>query len=238
MVVATATEHETRAEPRPAVTAARLAGTGGLVFVAALVVQNVLRAHGPGLDAGPGTVTAYFLHHRAAALIPLGMFPIEILAFFAFASGVWTSTTRSHNRWWATMGTLGVAAIAALFSIVNIVEIVVTAKAETLAHSPDVVGALWAVHGAAFGLDLAAIAVALIGLSRAAAAMRLIPSWLALAAWPAAACLFTASVFTVALVNGGPWVAVGAVGFVVWLVFVIIASISLLRSRPIGKTAA
>ena len=45
------------------------------------------------------------------------------------------------------------------------------------------------------------------------------------------------SVFTVALVNGGPWVAVGTVGFVVWLVFVIVASISLLRSRPVPDTA-
>jgi hypothetical protein len=40
-----------------------------------------------------------------------------------------------------------------------------------------------------------------------------------------------ASVFTVALVNGGPWLAVGLVGFAVWLVFVVIASISLLRGR-------
>ena len=44
------------------------------------------------------------------------------------------------------------------------------------------VQALWAMHGAAFGLDMAAIAVALVGLTRAAAEMRLIPSWLALAA--------------------------------------------------------
>jgi hypothetical protein len=85
---------------------------------------------------------------------------------------------------------------------------------------------------------MGAVAVALVGLSRAAAAMRLIPSWLALAAWPAAACLLTASVFTVALVNGGPWVAVGTAGFVVWLVFVIIAGISLLRSQPAQETAA
>jgi len=120
---------------------------------------------------------------------------------------------------------------------VTITEIVLTAKAGSLATSPAVVQTLWAVHGAAFGLDMAAIAVALIGLSRAAAAMRLIPSWLALAAWPGAACLLTASAFTVALVNGGPWVAVGTVGFVVWLVFVIVASISLLRRRPVPETA-
>ena len=233
MIVATATDQETRTEPRTVVRAWRLAGIGGLVFVAALVVQNLLRARAPGFDAAPGTVTAYFLHHRAAALIPLGMFPIEMLALFAFVAGVWTSASRSEDRWWATMGTLGAAAIAALFAIVNIVEIVLTAKAENLAHVPGVVEALWAVHAAAFGLDLAAIAVALIGLSRAATSTALIPAWLGTAAVPGAGCLLIASVFTVALTNGGPWLVLGLVGFVVWLVFVVATSISLLRTPQI-----
>ena len=107
------------------------------------------------------------------------------------------------------------------------------AKAGQLAASPAVVQALWAVHAAAFGLDLAAIAVALIGLSYAAASVRLIPAWLTVAAWPGAACLLTAAVFTVALANGGPWGAVGLAGFIIWLVFVITASVSLLRNHPI-----
>jgi len=233
MAVATATEHETRRGAPRILRAGRHAGIGGLVFVAALVVQNLLRARGPGFDAAPGTVSAYFLHHRAAALIPLGMFPIEMLALFAFVAGVWTSASRSENRWWATMGTLGVAAIASLFAIVNIIEIVLTAKAENLAHSPGVVGALWAMHGAAFGLDLAAIAVALIELSRAATAAALIPARLGAAVLPGAGCLLIASVFTVALTNGGPWLALGLVGFFLWLVFMVATSVSLLRTPQI-----
>jgi hypothetical protein len=63
--------------------------------------------------------------------------------------------------------------------------------------------------------------------------MLLIPAWFRVAAWPGAACLFTAAVFTVALTNGGPWVAVGLAGFIVWLVFVVTASVSLQRGRPI-----
>ena len=63
--------------------------------------------------------------------------------------------------------------------------------------------------------------------------MRLIPSWLALTAWPGAACLLTASTFTVALANGGPWLAPALAGFIVWVVFVITASVSLLRGRQI-----
>jgi hypothetical protein len=233
MTVATATAKETRTGAPTVVNAGRFAGIGGLVFVAALVVQNLLRAKAPGFDATPAAVSAYFLHHRAAALIPLGMFPVEMLAIFAFVAGVWASASRSENRWWATMGMLGAAAIAALFAIVNITEIVLTAKAENLAHSPSVVEALWAVHGAAFGLDLGAIAVALIGLSRAATASALMPPWLGAAVLPGAAFLLIASVFTVALTNGGPWLGLGLVGFLFWLVFMVATSISLLRTPQI-----
>ena len=233
MTVATATAEKTRTGAPAVLSAGRYAGIGGLVFVAALVVQNVLRAKAPGLDAAPGAVSAYFLHHRAAAIIPLGMFPIEMLAFFAFVAGVWTSASRNENRWWATMGVLGAAAIASLFALVNIIEIVLTAKAETLAQSPSVVEVLWALHAAAFGLDMAAIAVALIGLSRAATSSGLMPAWLGAAVLPGAAFLLVASVFTVALSNGGPWLGVGLVGFLFWLVFMIATSISLLRTPQI-----
>ena len=238
MTTQTAIGQQRRSQPQEPAVSGRLAGAAGLIFAATLVVDNLIRASGPGIGAPPAQVTEYFLHHRFAALVPLGLFAAGMPAFFPFIAAFWARAKTERTRWQAGTGALAAATIAALFSVVTITEIVLTAKAGSLAASPAVVQALWAMHGAAFGLDMAAIAVALLGLSRAAAAMRLIPSWLALAAWPAAACLLTASVFTVALVNGGPWLAVGTVGFVVWLVFVIIASISLLRSRPAPETAA
>jgi hypothetical protein len=233
MTLATATAERTRTGAPAVLSAGRYAGIGGLVFVAALVVQNILLSKGPGFDAAPAAVSAYFLHHRAAVLVPLGMFPFEMLALFAFVAGVWASASRSENRWWATMGTLGAAAIASLFALVNVLDTVLTAKAETLAHSPGVVEALWAVHGAAFGINMAAIAVALIGLSRAATVSALMPRWLGAAVLPGAACLLIASVFTVALINGGPWLGLALVGFVLWLVFVVATSLSLLRTPQI-----
>ena len=233
MSVSTAIGRQNRTRGKEPATFKRLAGTGGLIFAAALLAQNIIRASAPGFGAAPAQVTAYFLHHRAAALVPLGLFPVEMIALFAFVAAVWAMTEGEESRWKASVGTLGAATIAALFAIVNITEIVLTAKAGPLAASPAVVQALWAVHAAAFGLDLAAIAVALLGLSYAAASMPLIPAWLTIAAWPGAACLLIAAVFTVALTNGGPWVAVGLAGFIVWLIFVSTASVALLRDRPI-----
>jgi hypothetical protein len=233
MSVETVPGQQSQTRARDVASRDRLAGIGGLVFAATLLAQNLIRASGPGFGAAPAQVTAYFLHHRAAALVPLGLFPVEMIALFAFVAAVWTKAERADSRWQASLGTLGAATIAALFAVVNITEIVLSAKARSLAASPAVVQALWAVHAAAFGLDLAAIAVALLGLGYAAVSMSLIPAWFRVAAWPAAACLLTASVFTVALANGGPWVAVGLAGFAAWIVFVITASVRLLRGRLI-----
>jgi hypothetical protein len=230
MSATTVPSTDSRTRGRPAAALDRLAGAGGLVFAASLVADNIIRSSAPGFDATPTQVSAYFLDHRTAAIVPLGLFPAG-LTLFLFAGGLWARARQEESRWWAGVGVLGAATIAVLFAVVNITEIALTAKAGQLAASPAVVQALWTLRAAAFGLDLAAIGVALIGLSRAAATMRLIPSWLALTAWPGAACLFTAAVFTVALADGGPWLAVALVGFIVWAVFVITASVSLLRGR-------
>jgi hypothetical protein len=228
-----------RAEPSSVVSSSdqdhgveRLAGVGGLVFASTLLVQNFLRASSPALGADPSKVINYFEHHRVAVLIPLGLFPLGMVAIVFFVSGIWIRAHERGHLWWASVGGLAVAVIAALFAIVNITEIVLASKAHDLASSPDVVRALWALHAAAFGLDLAAIALALVGLSQAALASGLVPRWIAVAALPGAACLFLAGIFTVSIANGGPW-KFALVGFIIWGIFVVFCSISLLRRQPL-----
>jgi hypothetical protein len=215
----------------------RLAGVAGLVFALTLVIQNLLRASSPALGADPAKVIDYFEHHRVAVLIPLGLFPLGMVAIIFFVSGIWIRAHESGHLWWASVGALAVALIAALFAIVNITEIVLAAKAHALAPSPDVVRALWAVHAAAFGLDLAAIALALVGLSQAARASGLVRRWIAVAALPGAACLFSAGIFTVSIANGGPWMF-ALVGFIIWGVFIVVCSIALLHRQPDASTSS
>jgi hypothetical protein len=213
----------------------RLAGAGGLVFVALLIVQNVVRSSGPSFTASPADVTTYFADHRAAALAPLALFPFGMVAIVCFAAGIWTRTREAAGRFWAHVGVLGVAALAGLFSLVNIIEIAIAADGGRLAGSPQVVNALWGVHSAAFGLNLTAIAVALVGLSRAARSSGLIPRALAIVAPVGATCLFIAAVFTVGIAEGARWLYLGYIGFIVWGVFVVTAGAALLLGRPDGE---
>ncbi|MBV8714284.1 MAG: hypothetical protein JOZ65_04375 [Chloroflexi bacterium] len=208
-------------------------GIGGLVFVGALLMQNVLRATAPGFDATPAEVVPYFSRAGAAAVVPLVFFPFEMPAVFLFVASIWTHAHSLPTRWWASVGVLGATSIAALFGIVNIMEIVLVWNADRFATDSAVVQAVWSLRTAAFCLDLAAIAVALIGLSRAAAPMGLIHRWTAAACLPGATCLLIASALSIALQSNPIWLGIGLIGFVVWLVFVANASVSLMRGRQI-----
>lgn len=91
----------------------QLAGAGGLVFVALLLIQNAVRASGPSFTATPTAVTTYFADHRAAAIVPLTLFPLGMVAILCFAapSGTVAIAEGSH---WLYLGYLGFAVWALL----------------------------------------------------------------------------------------------------------------------------
>jgi hypothetical protein len=93
-----------------------------------------------------------------------------------------------------------------------------------------VVRALWTLHSAAFGLNLAAIAVALVALSRAARAAALIPRWMFVLVLPGAGCLFVAAICTVAIAEGSHWLYLGYLGFALWAIFLVTAATALLQA--------
>jgi hypothetical protein len=207
-----------------------VSAAGGLLFVLLLVVDNLVRSGAPRFGASGQTVAAYVEGHRTAMTLPIVLFPLGLLGLFTFVTGLWsTSHTSPEARWWAQLGTLAAVTIAALFSVVNLVEAALVADAHALSSAPAVVSALWAVDGAAFGLNLAAIGLALLALSRAARSAGLVPRWLAMLAVPGAACLWVASLFAIAIAEGSGWLFVGVVGFLVWALFLLTTGLALVR---------
>lgn len=223
-----ATAHEAESD-RPFVHI--LAGIGGLVFVAMIILQNAIRSSEPGFAAKPGNVVSYFAANRVAVIVPLGLYPIGMIGLLFFVAGIRSHATDIVKRWWADVGTFAVIVIAALFGVVNIAEIAIAADGSTIGASHPAIQGLWSVHAAAFGLNLVAIGIALVGLSQAALGSHLIPRWFATVALIGGACLLVASIFTVAITDGGAWLYLGFLGFIVWGVFLVIAGINLIRGR-------
>jgi len=220
---------------RPDAAIIRAAAVGAFVFVLLLVAQNLIRANEPSFDATTSSVTAYFLGHRAAVMVPLYLFPFGMVSLLVFVAGLRALASRREEAFWIDLGTLAVLVIAALFAVVNIAEIAIAVVVRN-APSPQAVTALWALHAGSFGLNLGAIAVALVALSRSARHLGLVPGWFTRLALLGALLLFAAAVSTVSLAEGGPMLYVGLVGFLVWALFLVLCGIGLLRSAAGATT--
>lgn len=235
----------THATPAAAITTApaltdrairRIAGCAALVFAVLLLIQNVIRSGEPAFDADPAAVSQYFAVHRIAVVLPLALFPFGMASLLCLAGGLRTLVADRHDRFLVDVGTLAVVVIAALFGVVNIVEIALAGAAPQATSAAAVVAGLWAVHAAAFGLNLAAIAIALFTLSCFCVRHHLVPRWVRPLGMVGAGCLFLAAFGAVAIVEGSALLYLGFAGFLAWGVFLVLAGVGLLRNPRYGRS--
>lgn len=109
-------------------------------------------------------------------------------------------------------------------------ELVLMANVEKLAGEPALIETLWQLQGAAMIFNGLALAVALLGLSRAARLGGLIPGWQEALGLGAALAFFIAAVASVASLEGSQIGLLGFPAFVGWLVWLALTSIRLLRT--------
>ena len=223
----------TRVEGRTAVNRSRTAGMAGLTFGLLLILQNVIRSAGaPANDAPAADVLRYVTANHTALEFLLALFVPGFVALFWFVSGL-MATVRSAGADgpWATFGFVGVVIIGALFALSNGVEAAIVALAPRLDGQTGVVDALWALHGAFFALNEMAIGAALLGLSRASIGAGVTPrslNWLVVGG---ALLLFAGAVPVVAVTAGSPLFYLPLPGFVIWIIWLVVTSVNLLRDR-------
>jgi len=210
-----------------------LAGGAGLLFLALIAVQNVIRpALGPGNVASAEELSV--LTHADAWSVHLFvvLFAVGFPAVIAFAEGVarWCTERDPRTGTLAGMGRAAVAVIAALIAVVNGLQVVLVAGRDRLA--PSTAELLWAVHTATFTLNMIAIGTALLGLGLAAVRAGLIARWMGPVTAVGGGALIVAAMPAVPVVQGSAWLAVGVLGFVVWMLFLAVTGVALLRREP------
>ena len=211
-------------------TPARLAGAAGLLFAATVVFQNVIRGSGPLNDAASADVVAYYASHHASMGLLLASFGLGFGALMAFLAGLSARAGAEGPKAaaWARLGLIGGVLIGCTFTLVNALEVGIDAASGA---SPALLAVLLRLYWVAFGINLLPIGVALLGLSQAAARAGLIPRWLGWAGLLGGFLLLAGGMGSFAISNGSHWLLVGLIGFIVWLVFVVVSSAGLLRCR-------
>lgn len=229
------TAPSTNARPAPPLAPpGAVGGIGGLAFVASVIAQNALRAGFPPNDASAVRVAAYYADHRGVTIALAVLFPIGALGLAAFLGALLSRIGDGDHRAAAYAGAFGAAGIVGTYTMLIASDLGLAGAVHRGDPAADIVSGLWVFHNAVFGVLLTSIGIALAGLSAASAASGLLGEWWKRAGLLGAVLLLVASATTPLIIDASPTMAIGLVGFLVWIGFVTVAAIKLLRTTSAG----
>jgi len=218
----------------PAFRLDRIAGFTGLAFALIVACVNVIvgSMSPPPYDARAAEITSFFTNNGGTHAIMAGLIPFAVVSLFLFLASSFPTLckTSSEAAFWTRVGAVGLVLVEVMFLTRFLFELVLITNIENLAGEPAVIETLWWLQGAAMIFNGLALAVALLGLSRAARLGGLIPAWQELLGLGAALAFFIVAVSSVASLEGSPIGLLGLAAFVSWLVWLALTSLRLLRS--------
>jgi len=188
-----------------------------------------LRAGFPPNDASAARIVGYYGSHRGVSIALAVLFPIGALGLAAFLGAMVARLGRGDHRAAAYGGAFGAAGIIGTYTMLIATDLAIAGYVHRGGAALDVVGGLWVLHNAIFGVLLASIGIALAGLSAAAAASGQVADWWKALGLLGSILLLIAAATTPAIIEGGPTMFVGLAGFLIWLTFVTVSSVTLLR---------
>jgi hypothetical protein len=212
----------------------RVAGFAGLAFVALVAAENLIvgATAPPANDASAAEIADYVAAHKTAISVAVGMVPFAAVALYVFIASATARLRRASEQAaaWTRLGMSGLLAVGPLFLTGLVFQYVLLARSADLAADAALTETLWQLHGAAFIPTGIALAVGMIGLSRAARLNGLIPTWHQGLGFIAAGAFLIASAAAVPAVEGSPVGLLGFAAFVGWLVWLALTSVRLLRA--------
>lgn len=214
----------------------RAAGWGALTFAVIVIAQNVIRgASAPGNGATTSEVLSRYSEHGAIAFVLAATYVVSGLGMAVFLGGAARRLLAGGRPGWAVTGVVGATCIMALFALVVAAEQALTLAAQTDHPDLGAIQALWALHNSIFTILDLSIAVALLGLSRASVAAGMTPKVFDRLAPLGAAMLLVGTLAgpAIAIGNAMALFAVTGVGFLIWLAFLIVTGVGLVRAEEV-----
>ena len=154
----------------------RAAGWGALTFAIVVIAQNVIRgASAPGNDASAAKVLSHYSGDEATSILLAATYVLSGIGLAVFIGGITRRLLATSRSGWAITGLVGAIGIFTVFALVVAAEQALTVAAHMDRPDLGAMQALWALHNSIFSVLDLSIALALLGLSRAAVAAGLNP---------------------------------------------------------------
>ena len=172
------------ATPRPATSAAGQRAGETLTFAVVVVAPNVIRGvFAPANDVSAATAySSDFSGDGAIPYVLAATYVVSGVGLAVFLGGVTRGLLTTSRRGWAVAGVVGAIGVVVVSALVMAAEQALTVVAHMDRPELGAIQAVWALHNSTFAVLDLWIAIALVGLSRAAIAAGLTPrafTWLA-----------------------------------------------------------
>jgi hypothetical protein len=208
----------------------KVAGASGLVFGVLLLVSAFAGGSPPAGDASVANILSYVADHEGG--IKLAMVAGSLSGFFAI---LWLVATFSRlrdgggeARSWALVGLVGVVMTGVMAALTNGVSAIVVAGGAALDEATVI--ALWKTTWVDTSFLAAFLAAGLLGFGMAGVRGKVGPVWLGYVAVVGAVLALVGSIAPVEVANGSA-LGIGAfLGYLLFTLYVLVSSVSLLRS--------
>lgn len=211
---------------------ARAAGWGALIFAVVVIAQNIIRgATAPGNGASATELLSHYSGDGAIPYVLAATYVLSGIGLAVFLGGVTRRLLASGRPGWAITGVVGAIGIMTVFALVIAAEQALTVAAHMDQPDLGAMQAIWALHNSIFSILDLSIAIALMGLSKAAVAAGMAPKAFTKLGPVGAALLILGTVAGPAIAAGDATAlfAVAGLGFLIWLAFLVATGIRLVR---------
>lgn len=201
----------------------------GAIFVVLNVIGSLVAGQPPSRDADAAEIVKYFIDNESGLKLGAILFGVSLIFGFLWLGSLWRVIGRLEpdGPRLAVIAILGFVMAGGLAAVGQALFVAPAMRIDSLQGAAEFA---WAASYVTFSFALAAIAAHMLALGALVLWVRFLPSWTGwLALLSAAGC----AVATIgAGTESGAFVAAQMVGYLSWLLWVLVASILLYRRAP------
>ena len=212
---------------------ARIDGVIAIAYAASMIVQNVLFAvtKAPNYSDPLDVVLTYHAQNQSALAVTSGLEAANMLLLLLFVTALHGLVQRRGGIGadWSRLAVASGATLAALSALTIATHIAVILAAHGQTEPTPAFELMWQLHAAAFALSLPALGATFIGAALATHASGLTRPWQRLFGVAGGSLPILAGLGNLAIADGSPLLFVGVLGLAMWLVWLIVTGLRLIR---------
>ncbi|MFN3981922.1 MAG: hypothetical protein ACK4SA_16220 [Caldilinea sp.] len=215
------------------VSTTRIVGFVALAYATSMIVQNAVFAvtGSPDYTAPLGVVLTYHAENQGALAVTSGLEAMNMVLLLLFVTALHGLVVRRGGAGadWSRLAVASGATLSALFALTIATHIAVVLAANDLTEPNPAFELMWQLHAATFALALPALGATFIGAALATHASGLTRSWQRILGVIGGSLSILAGFGNLAIADGSPLLFVGILGLAMWLVWLVVTGLRLIR---------